>query len=363
MPKRPAPYHPEILSLHAYVPGKAKIAGRAQVIKLSSNENPFGASPRAQEALRKAENLHRYPDGSHAGLRAAIAETYGLDAERIVCGVGSDELINLLCDIYAGPGTEVLYSDHGFLMYPIGAVRVGATPVTAAENALKASVDNLLSQVTDKTRMVFIANPNNPTGSYLNKQELERLHLGLPPHVLLVIDNAYAEYATVADYSTGVDLVENHENVVITHTFSKIYGLGGMRIGWCYGPAHAVELLNKIRSPFNLSVAALAMAEAAVRDADFVAKSREHNKTWLQRLSQHLLERGFTVYPSIANFILVDFATKQQAEAVNRHLLEHGIIVRQVEAYKLPGCLRITIGTDAENEAVIKALAEIRPIA
>ncbi len=358
MRKRPAPHHPSLLTLEPYVPGRSAIAGRDKVIKLSSNENPFGCSPRVEEVLDQNFALHRYPDGGHSALREAIAEMYTVNPEQVVCGVGSDELINLLADAYAGEGDDVLYSEHGFLMYPIAATRVGATPVAVQETGLKADVESLIAALTEDTKLLYLANPNNPTGSYLSEQELYKLHKALPEDVLLVIDNAYAEYVTAEDYTDGRELVAEFDNVVITQTFSKIYGLGGMRVGWCVAPPHIAETLNRIRSPFNLSVVAQELAVAALNDQDFVEQSAKHNSYWRNKLSKALGELGFTVYPSEANFILMDCEDARWADKLNGYLLDKGIIVRQVGAYKLPSCLRVTVGLEAENEAFLNAIEQ-----
>ncbi len=352
---------PGILDISPYVGGASKVAGVSRVIKLSSNEGALGPSPKAVAALRAmASNMHRYPDGHAVGLRHALAGRYGLDAERIVCGAGSDELLQLLVRAYAGPGDEVLYSRHGFLIYPIAAKACGATPVVAEENDLVASVDNLLAAVTPHTRMVFLANPNNPTGTYLPTEEMARLRRGLPDDVLLVIDAAYAEFVGRNDYDPGVPLVEGHDNVVMTRTFSKIYAMGGMRLGWAYCPAAVADVLNRIRGPFNVSSAALVAGQAAVEDADFIELSRRHNDYWRAWLSGELINLGFHVVPSVANFVLVRFPDERgrDAAAADAFLRSKGVIVRAMNSYGLPDSLRITIGRDEEMQAVVAALTE-----
>ena len=271
----PAP-RPGILDIAPYVGGE-----HAGHIRLASNEGALGPSPRAMEAYQRvAGELHRYPDGGSKDLRNAIAKRFGLDAERIVCGAGSDELISLLIRAYAGPGDEVLYPEHGFLMYPIGAKSVGATPVKAPETNLTTDVDHLLAHVTPRTKLVFVANPNNPTGTYITAEEMARLHAGLPSNVVLVIDAAYAEYMNSNDYSAGQELVDRHPNVVMTRTFSKIFALGSLRLGWAYCPAGIADVLNRVRGPFNVSAAAQAAGVAAVEDAEFLERSRTHNEQW-----------------------------------------------------------------------------------
>jgi histidinol-phosphate aminotransferase len=347
------------MDISPYVAGKSQASADVQqIIKLSSNENPLGPSPKAIKAYTEhAAKLFRYPDSASTKLREAIAKVHGLEAERIVCGSGSDELIGLLVHAYAGPGDEVLYSQHGFLMYKIYAQGNGATTVTADETNLTADVNALLAKVTPKTKLVFLANPNNPTGSYLPASELKRLHKGLPEHVILVIDAAYAEYSDKAEYSGGSELVRNTHNTVMLRTFSKIHGLASLRIGWGYFPPAIADTLNRVRGPFNVSGVALAAAAAAIEDTQYVNYVREHNNTWLKWMSGELSRLGLIVYPSLANFLLVEFARegKTAAEA-NTFLLARGIIPREVAGYGLPHCLRITIGTEAENRAVVDGI-------
>jgi len=352
---------PGILDIHPYVGGVSKIAGVDRVIKLSSNEGALGPSPRAVEAYHAAAaEMHRYPDGHAVALRQALALRHGIDAERIVCGAGSDEVLQLLVRAYAGPGDEVLYSRHGFLVYPIAAMACGATPVVAEEDNLTASVDNLLAAVSPRTRIVFLANPNNPTGTYLPAAEVKRLRDGLPADVLLVIDAAYAEFVARNDYSAGVELVEAGDNVVMTRTFSKLYGMGGMRLGWAYAPAAIADVLNRIRGPFNVSSAALTAGQAALEDVSFAALVRAHNDYWLPWLTGELTRLGLEVIPSVANFVLVRFPAEagRDADAADAFLRSKGVIVRAMQSYGLPDCLRITIGRDDELHAVVAALTE-----
>jgi histidinol-phosphate aminotransferase len=358
----PAP-RPGILDISPYVGGEAHAPGVDRLIRLASNEGALGPSPRAMEAYRNAAaEVHRYPDGHSTALRDGLARLYGLDASRIVCGTGSDELLGLLTRAYAGPGDEVLYSAHGFLMYPISAKSVGATPVAAPEKGLKADVDALLAHVTERTKIVFIANPNNPTGSFLTTDEMRRLHAGLPEHVVLVIDAAYAEYVDRPDYTAGAELVEEFRNVVMTRTFSKIYALGGLRLGWAYCPPAIADVLNRVRGPFNVSSASQIAGIAAVEDQEFIERSRRHNDMWREWLAGRLTEMRLTVHPSIANFLLVSFANassdgNQAAESARQFLKARGILVRQMGGYGLPHCLRISIGTEEEMRAVADAVA------
>jgi len=350
---------PGIMEIAPYVGGEAAIPGKNRVIRLASNENPLGPSPLASAAYVALEKaLQRYPDGGARVLREAIARAEDLDPARIVCGAGSDELIALLVRGYAGPGDEVLYSEHGFLMYSIAAKGAGAEPVAAAGRDLTANVDALLERVSEKTRLLFLANPNNPTGSYLTEAELRRLREGLPEEVLLVIDAAYAEYATQDDYCSAMDLVAEFDNVVVTRTFSKIHGLAALRLGWAYCPPAVADVLHRLRGPFNVSQAAQAAGVAAIGDRQHVERSRAHNARWLAWTIERLAALGFDPRPSAGNFLLVRFADEPErsAEAALAHFKKHGILVRAVTGYGLPDCLRITIGTESETRAVVQAL-------
>lgn len=349
---------PGILDIAAYVGGDHQGS-----IRLASNEGALGPSPRAIEALRRhADAMHRYPDGGSAELRRALGRRFNLDAERIVCGSGSDELLSLLVRAYAGPGDEVLYSQHGFLMYPISAKTVGATPVAAPETNLRTDVDAMLAHVTPRTKVVFVANPNNPTGSYLTAAELARLHAGLPESALLVIDAAYAEYVTQPDYSDGSELAERFPNAVMTRTFSKIFALGSLRLGWAYCPAAVADVLNRLRGPFNVSGAGQAAGVAALEDVEFLDRSRALNEENRKRFAERLRALGLKVHPSVGNFVLVSFADlpegRNDAEAARLHLKARGILVRQMGSYGLPDCLRITIGLRDQMDAVADALAD-----
>lgn len=346
-----------ILDIALYQGGESRIDGRAAVLKLSSNENPFGPSPRAVAAFQDAaQSLHLYPSSDHAGLRAAIGEVHGLDSTRIVCGAGSDEIIAFLNQAYAGPGTEVIHTEHGFGMYRIGALAAGATPVEVPEADRKTDVDAILAACTDRTSLVFVANPNNPTGTMISRSEVARLAAGLPRRTLLVLDGAYAEY--VADFDGHADLVEARDNVVMTRTFSKIHGLGGLRVGWGYGPSHVIDVLNRVRGPFNLSTAALAAAEAAVRDTGYTAFCLAENSHNRKVLADALQAVGIASDPSEANFILARFEDREDAEAADRALRANGIIVRKVAGYKLPQALRITVGDAFACRQVAEAIEE-----
>jgi histidinol-phosphate aminotransferase len=351
---------PGIAGIQAYVGGGASLPGVTRVIKLSSNEGALGPSPKAIAAYgRIAADLHRYPEGDAGRLRQALAEHWQLDAAQIVCGNGSDDLLQLLTRAYAGPGDEVLHSAHGFAIYPISAQACGATPVAAPETALTASVDQLLARVTPQTRILFLANPNNPTGTYLPASEVRRLHAGLPPSVLLVLDAAYAEFVTRSDYEDGAALVRQHDNVVMTRTFSKIYALGGLRLGWAYCPPAIAHVLNLIRGPFNVAAPALAAGEAALHDTAFTEAVRRHNDQGRAWLADALTALGLQPVPGVGNFLLVGFPdpARHSAAAADAFLRRQGIIVRAVAGYGLPDHLRITIGRDDELQAVQAALA------
>lgn len=353
---------PGILDIAPYRGGASSARGVAEVVKLSSNENPFGAPDSALAAWRSAGHaLHRYPDTAHTALRQAIAEAHGLDPERVVCGAGSDEVLSLLAQAYSGSGDEVIHTEHGFAMYPIMARAAGAEPVMVRERDRRVDVDAILRRAGERTRVVFVANPANPTGTMLDADEMERLALGLPPHVLLVLDGAYAEYAEGHD--GGASLVERRQNVVMTRTFSKIYGLGGLRVGWGYGPAAIMEVLGRIRGPFNLGRPQLVVAEAAVRDRAWVARCRAENARMRTWMAAALADIGVPSDPSEANFVLARLGSPEEARACHAHLTAEGILVRDVAGYGLPRCLRITVGDEASCRRVVHAIARFRGVA
>ena len=350
-----------ILDIAPYVGGRAKVPGAARVFKLSSNESPLGPSPSAVEAFRAAASqLHYYPEGSSAILRHAIGEAMGLNADRIVCGNGSDELLHLLALAYSGPGDEVLYTEHGFLVYKIAALAAGATPVTARERDYTTDVDALLAAVTPRTKLVYIANPNNPTGTYIPSSEVRRLRNGLPEHCLLVLDAAYAEYVSRNDYESGLELVATTPNTVMTRTFSKIYALAGLRIGWAYGPAAIVDALNRVRGPFNVGVPGQQAAVAAIRDTAHVEMSAAHNAKWLSWLRDRIAATGLEVHPSVCNFLLIEFPKDgpKTAAKADAFLMQRGLILRGVAAYGLPLCLRLSVGTEEANRLVAAAFED-----
>lgn len=354
-PTRPTP-QPGILDIALYQGGASKIAGQSNVVKLSSNENPFGPSPKAIAAYRDAAlNLHRYPNTDHAELRTAIGARYDLDPDQIICGAGSDEIIAFLCNAYAGPGDEVIHTEHGFGMYKISALAAGATPVEVPEDTRQTDVDAILDAVTPRTKLVFIANPNNPTGTMIGADEVARLAGGLPGNVILVLDGAYAEFEP--EFDAGASLIQTHDNVVMTRTFSKVFGLGALRVGWGYGPRAIIDVLNRIRGPFNLGSGALAAAEAAVADVAYTDHCLAENAKWRAWLIEALAKAGVPCDPSHTNFILARFDSPEIAIACNEALIAEGVLVRMVAGYKLPECLRITVGDEAATKRVAHTIA------
>ena len=358
--QRPEP-RPGVLAIEAYVPGKSSAPDAAKVFKLSSNETPLGPSPKALAAYHAAgATLAEYPDGSASALREAIGRAFGLDPARIICGAGSDELLHLLAQAFLGPGEEAIHTTHSFLVYPIATLAAGGTPVVAAENNYTAHVETILAALSPRTRVVFIANPNNPTGTYLPFDQVQRLRRALPRHVLLVLDAAYAEYVRRNDYESGLELVATSDNVVMCRTFSKIHGLAALRLGWLYGPAHVVDALHRIRGPFNVSQPAIAAGVAAIEDANHVEASAAHNARWLPWLTEQIGKLGLKVTPSVANFVLIHFPDKKgrTASDADAFLTARGLILRQVGAYQLPGALRLSVGSEEANRLTVAALAD-----
>src|SRR5581483_5584674 len=361
MSERPTP-RPGVLDISPYVPGRSKAApGAAKLYKLSSNETPLGPSPKAIEAFKKAsETLSLYHEGSSAVLRQAIGKTFVLDPARIVCGAGSDELLNLLAQAYLAPGDEAISTVHGFLVYKIATLAAGGKPVIVPERDFTADVDTILKAVTPRTKLVFIANPNNPTGTYLPLAEIRRLRAGLPDRALLVLDAAYSEYVRRNDYEAGIELVATSENVVMTRTFSKIHGLAALRLGWMYAPASVVEAVNRIRGPFNVNTPAMQAGVASLADSAHLERAAAHNEKWRGWLEENIRALGLTVTPSVANFVLIHFPeTKGKTAAdADAFLLKRGLVLRQVSAYNLPNALRMTVGTEEANRLTVSALSE-----
>jgi histidinol-phosphate aminotransferase len=359
-PDRPVP-RPGVLAIEPYVPGKSGAPGLAKIYKLSSNETPLGPSPQAVAALGQAAGkLELYPDGSVSRLRAALGAAFGLDANRSVCGNGSDDLLHLLAMASVGPGDEGILTEHGFAVYKIAILASGGTPVIARETKLTADVDAILACVTDRTRIVYIANPNNPTGTFLPASEIARLHAALPKNVLLVLDGAYSEYVRRPDYSDGTDMVSAHDNVVMTRTFSKIFGLASLRLGWCYAPAEVCDALNRIRGPFNVNGGALEAGIASLADVAHLEKAVAHNDRWLAWLTGELRALGLQVTPSVANFVLIHFppASGLSAAAADDFLTRRGLILRGVGSYGLPDALRLTVGSEEANRLVVDGLRD-----
>lgn len=349
-----------ILEIEPYVGGKARIEGVAEPLKLSSNENILGSSPLARQAFEAASGkLHLYPDGKATPLREVIVEAYGLEPERLIFGCGSDEVFTLLCQTYCEPGDNIVQGQYGFLAYRIAARAAQAEVRFAPMPNLRFDVDEALALVDDRTRIVFLDNPGNPVGSWLGRAEVERLHRELPPACILVLDAAYCEFVDDPAYTDGTDLARGAENIVVTRTFSKIHGLGGLRVGWAYAPAEMISAMERIRAPFNVSLPAQFAAAAALKDKDFQQESRELVLQWRPWLTQQLGGLGLEMGQSQGNFVLVGFpkAGKTAAEAEG-FLASKGVLVRGLANYGLPHHLRITIGLEAHNRLVVDTLAD-----
>lgn len=348
-------------NIESYKPGKSKLKDLSKIIKLSSNENPLGTSPRAIKEYKKhSKEVFRYASGDCYDLRDALSKKHNININQIVCGAGSDEILALIAQGYAGTGDEIIYSEHGFLMYPISAKRVGAKPVSAKETSLRTDIKEIIAQINKRTKIIFIANPNNPTGSYLTDEEINELVNKTPENVIIVLDHAYDELATATDYPNAIETAKKYSNVIVTRTFSKIYGLASLRIGWCYASQNIIDVLNKVRGPFNVSGAAQRAAIGALEDIKFLEKSQNHNSKWLEFINIELSKiNDIKTYPSQGNFILIDFLTSKKALEINEALLNKGIILREMTSYHLPTCLRMTIGTEKENIIVIKELKKL----
>jgi histidinol-phosphate aminotransferase len=358
---RPLP-NPGILDIAPYTPGKSPTAeaGR-KVFKLSANETPFGPSPKAIEAYKNAaDHLEDYPEGTSRILREAIGRAFGLDPDRIICGAGSDEILNLLAHTYLSQGDEAISTAHSFLVYPIATMASGAVSVVAPETDFTANVDAILKLVTPRTKLVWLANPNNPTGTYLPFDEVKRLRAGLPAHTLLILDAAYADYVSRNDYEMGIELVATSENTVMTHTFSKVHGLAALRVGWMFAPAHIVDAVNRIRGPFNVSTPAMLAAVAALEDSAHQQMSKTHTETWRNWLTEELTKLGLKVTPSVANFVLIHFPLQQGRTATDADafLTQRGLVLRALSNYRLPHALRMTIGTEEANRLVVEGLRD-----
>ncbi|PRY92403.1 histidinol-phosphate transaminase [Donghicola tyrosinivorans] len=355
---KPIP-QPGILDIALYQGGASSAPGVSNVVKLSSNENPFGPSEAAVKAVAvAAHQMHRYPEIDGASLRAALAAHYDLDADRIALGVGSDEILSNICNGYAGPGDEVIYTEHGFSMYRICALASGATPVVVPENQRVVDVDNILAACTDKTRVIFVTNPGNPTGTFIPVSELERLADAMPAQAVLVIDGAYEEYAE--GYEGGAELAASRPNVVMTRTFSKLFGLGGMRVGWAYADRAIIDVLNRLRNPFNLSTIAIEAAKAALADTAHTKRCLTENARLRAWLSGALEAHGVMSDRSGANFVLARFDDEDEANACEDYLRSQGLLVRRVAGYGLPNCLRITVGDEPSCRRVAHAIGAFK---
>ncbi|MGU3496481.1 histidinol-phosphate transaminase [Xanthobacteraceae bacterium A53D] len=360
-PSRPEP-RPGVMAISAYVPGKSHAPGVEKVFKLSSNETPLGASPAAIAAYQAAgANLQDYPDGSSSALREAIGKAQGIDPARIICGAGSDEILNLVAHTFVGAGDEVVFSAHGFLVYKIATLAAGGTPIAVPEtDDLVADVDAMIAAVTPRTRVLFLANPNNPTGTYLPFAQVRRLHAALPPNVLLVLDAAYSEYVRKNDYENGLEMALSCDNVLMARTFSKIHGLAALRIGWGVASAAIIDALNRVRGPFNMNAPAIAAGAAAILDTAHVERSVAHNEQWLPWLASEFSALGLKVTPSVGNFLLIHFpaAPGRTAKEADAFLTKRGIILRSVASYGLPDALRMTVGSEEANRLTVKAIAD-----
>jgi len=356
---------PGILEIAPYVPGRSTAPGAAKVFKLSSNESPLGPSPKALAALDQAKpSLSLYPEGSARLLREELGKVFGLDPARIVTsGDGSDALLTLLANAHLRPGDEVIFSEHAFLVFKIATLANSAVPVmvpeTRTNSIIKVDIDRMLAAVTAKTRMVYVANPNNPTGSYLTTGEMARLHAGLPDHVLLVIDAAYSEYVTARDYEAGMEMSVRCPNVAMTRTFSKLYGLAGLRIGWMHASPAVCDAVNRIRGPFNTTLMQQLVGVAALKDRDHFWAAVRHNNQWLPWITAEIRTAGLRVDDSAANFVLIHFPKgEKSASAADAFLMKHGVILRGVANYGLPDCLRMTVGTEEQNRLAVSLIQE-----
>jgi histidinol-phosphate aminotransferase len=350
-----------VMAIDVYVPGKSAVSSTQKIHKLSSNETPFGPSPRAIEAyVQAASHLALYPEGTSKLLREAIGEKWKIEPAQVICGAGSDELLSLIAYAFMGAGDEGIFTEHGFLVYKIAIMAAGGVPVVAPETHLTADVDAILARVTPRTKLVYLANPNNPTGTALPPHEIKRLHQGLPPYTILVLDGAYAEYVEGED-EASLALAQSAHNVVISHTFSKVYGLAAARLGWMYGSPDIIDAMNRIRGPFNVSTAAMHAGVAALNDEAHLKTAIAHNRTWREWLTEHISALGFKVTPSKANFILIHFpANILSADLADKYLISRGLILRRVDAYGLPDCLRLTVGSEEACRAVVEELSALK---
>jgi len=358
MTERPQPL-PQLANVKPYVPGEAPKYTGGPSYKLASNENPLGCSPKARAVYESLSGkLELYPEGGAGALKAAIAKRYGLDPARIVTGAGSDEIFLMIARAYLGQGDETISTEHAFAIYTIIGQQSGATCIEVPEKNFTADVDAILAAVTPKTKIVWLANPNNPTGTYLPYEDVKRLHAGLPPRVMLVLDGAYAEFVRKNDYAAGIELVSQFENVVMTRTFSKLHGLAGLRLGWAYAPAHIVDAIERVRMPFNTNLVVQAAGIAALEDEAFIQQSLEHNDRELARLTRELRAMGLGVMDSVGNFVVVEFADAKTATAALEYMKHRGVTLRGLAGYRMADRLRISVGTVAGNDAALAGIKD-----
>jgi len=349
------------INLQAYKPGRSITKKNDRVIKLSANESALGISDRAKKVLKNFNsNISKYPDGKFVELINAISKKYNCDENKIICGSGSDEIIQMLCQLFLNKGDEVIVPQYSFLMYRIYAKIVGAKVIYSKEKNFKVSIKEILKKVSKNTKIVFLANPNNPTGTYISKKELLELRKKLRQNVLLVVDDAYFEYMLNKDYKPGIDLFKNKSNVFILRTFSKIYGLAALRVGWGYGDKKIIKELYKIKPPFNVNKIAQACAKESLKDRKFLQKSVNHNIFWCKRIKKELENYNISTNDIGPNFFLLNFnKCKLSANKVEKKLENYGIILREMKSYGIKNCLRLTIGSKRENLFLLNKMKTI----
>ena len=348
------------IGLESYKPGASKLSRFRNIIKLSANESALGTSPKVKSEINKKINFSKYPDSKSKDLRLSISKKFSCDFKKIICGAGSDEIIQIICQLFLKPRDEVIVPQYSFLMYRIYSKNVGANVIYAKEKNYKISVSEIIKKVSKKTKIVFLANPNNPTGTYLEKSELLKLRKRLRSNILLVVDDAYVEYMKNKNYTSGLKLFKNSNNVIVLRTFSKIYGLASLRIGWGYGPTKIIEAMSKIKPPFNTNSVAQLAAAAALHDKSFINKAVKHNFFWANKLKKKLNNFNITTNEVTANFLLLNFnKCKYSANYVQKKLEDKGIILRGMQSYKIKNALRLTIGNNSENKLFLKSINRI----
>ena len=348
----------EIENLKIYKGGKSSVEGKNNIIKLSSNENALEPSSNVYKIMNQ-KILHRYGEINGKTLRSQLAKLHSINADQIILGNGSNEILLMTALAFCHPGDEIVHSEYGFEMYPIISKIVGAVSKIAKVQDYKINIDSIIENISDSTKVVFIDNPNNPTGTYLNKNDLKELLIKIPKNIVVVIDGAYSEYVENEDYDKGFELINKHENLIITRTFSKVYGLAGIRLGWCYTSPKIANILNKVKPPFNANVIALEMATEALNDVEHLKKTIKENSENRRWFENELKKLNIKCLISSSNFIFIE--CEQQSDMANRIynlLLNNGIIVRQLNSYGLSNCLRITIGTKEQMEKTVKTLIQ-----